>query len=152
MITEEIKSKVYAQYIGSKMMSGYILAGVQFSDTEQRPLLLTKNENTSLIDWEANFEMEKLILKSLDTISYEDANELIKLKGYLIPDVLEKNAIYIRCWTYKNINNTFKSLVRIDFNDLNLKQGQYLLSKGYDLPQYLLGGKTLKEAELAVYQ
>jgi hypothetical protein len=29
---------------------------------------------------------------------------------------------------------------------------QYLISKGYDLPNYLLGGKTLHECGLCIYE
>jgi hypothetical protein len=39
----------------------------------------------------------------------------------------------------------------IESSNLKLESYQYLISKGYDMPQYLLGGKTLQEAGLAEY-
>ncbi len=79
-------------------------------------------------------EPSKLILKPLSKITHENAVELYKAIKY-----------NLRSTTF--ILQTLKAL---PFNKSTIAY-QYLISKGYDLPHYLLGGKTLQECGLAIY-
>jgi hypothetical protein len=77
-----------------------------------------------------------LRLKSLSEITNEDAIEVAKISHF----------------DYRIEQKEFElsGALFSDWNDIPMAY-QYLQSKGYDMPQYLLGGKTLKEVGLAVY-
>ena len=141
-ITDEIKTKVIAQYIGQRMLSGHYLIGICFGDKEERPLLLSEKQNSTQLDWEATFEMDSLLLKPLSSITDEDAIEVAKIEGFI--DGKNYSLLLIGL-------SRIKSLERNQL-DMNWKAYQYLQSKGYDMPNYLLGGKTLQESGLAIYE
>ena len=90
-----------------------------------------------------NYPITDLILlkRPLSSITDEDAIEVVKIASLN----LERS----------NTNfPAFKKFVLgyCQSNGFNHNVFQFLQSKGYDLPHYLLGGKTLKEAGLAIYQ
>ena len=146
-ITNEIKLKVFAQYLGQKALtnkqsykdpSAGKLSQVDISTNE----LVTDGEGGYYLSDTSN---TKLILKQLSAISDGDAIEVAKIISYRktnlehlkedIFDFFVDDNLIIKS-TVISINSSF----------------QYLQSKGYDLPQYLLGGKTLKEVGMAIYE
>ncbi len=133
-ITNKIKSKVFAQYLwGETTHSEY-------------PMLTPSevNENYKNNFKEGNEDV-KLILKPLSGITDDDAFEVANLLNF----------------KHRNIENGkafVKELIARDSSVIHfhplfiMDVYQYLISKGYDLPNYLLGGKTLQEAGLAIYE
>lgn len=79
----------------------------------------------------------KLILKPISQISDEDAKKIVNISGFnyrIEPKEFElSGALMCNLYTFSEVNS-------------------YLESKGYDLPQFLLDGKTLQESGLAVYE
>lgn len=130
MITQEIRALLFAPFLGQKL---------EYRKQELNDYLLAQ----ILV---GNLTGEKLILRPLSNIADEDAIEVDK----------------IICRDYLHIKGFHTSVRgRVWINDIFYKQFpvsrsylvyQYLQSKGYDLPHYLLGGKTFFESELAVYE
>ncbi len=153
-ITNEIKAKVFAQYLGQKVYSE--------TDFPKRNTLLGVIEDIGVTRWykeegglEDSFVIGHLkgdtflLLKPLSSITDEDKIELGQC---------------FNVTTDEFDNTIYKALSDIFINQF-LEKGnltytvytilhafQLLQSKGYDLPQYLLDGKTLKEAGLAIYE
>jgi hypothetical protein len=126
-ITNEIKAKVFAQYLGQQ----FIYSGTNDNSTNE-----LDTERLDLIFKENDFGECKLLLTPLSEISNKDAIELGKMAFPLYEEELQ--LFYGR----KIINEKRISFLR----------GQFLQSQGYDLPNYLLGDKTLIEAGLAIKQ
>ena len=131
-ITNEIKAMVFAQYLGKYMIfekSGRLntLYGVNLS-----------NDTVILFDGEKQYDKSiwdfKLRLRPLDEITDEDA-----LSAY---------AVY---YGYRSGEHTAYARAVITTLAVRYNVYQFLQSKGYDLPNYLLDGKTLCEAGLAIY-
>ena len=137
-ITNEIKAKVFAQYIFN-------------------PCVITMSETKGIVETivigliqkgEGHF---KLILKPLSTITDEDAIEVAKIMAS--PHIamrLEKDDTRIRDAKYWIRNGLIATFNCNGYKAL--EAFQFLQLKGYDLPNYLLGGKTLNEAGLAIYE
>lgn len=139
--------KVLAQYIGhpviyvgEKELGGqyypkekYELSGVREHDTA--PFLL------SLVGNYVSADKFKVILKPLSQISKKDSDEVVKIMSYKQKDTL-KNILYTV--KFKILDSTSPEKA--------IETYQFLQSKGYDMPHYLLGGRTLKEAGLAIYK
>lgn len=142
--TNEIKAKVFAQYLGQKWQW----------DLRGTPILkLYSSDLTEIERFEFGHNV-KLILKPLSAITDEDAIEAGELLGIYNRNI--PNAI----GPFKE-HKTVSGLIIAFFCDkLKLQPSnlliatayQYLISKGYDLPHYLLGGKTLHKAGLAIYE
>lgn len=157
-ITEEIKFKVALQYYGCKFLVCY--------NIENNPVIETfegKNAQLDIYEPDLKNKRELLILKPLSGISKSDAYEVARIlfsKEYTGDDITyNKDSIYVKI---KIPNTTINNNVKISFDGhlrnmsgygLNntLQAHQYLQSKGYDLPNYLLGGKTLYECGLCAY-
>ena len=146
-ITRNIKAKVFAQYLGQKH-SGSIHT-------------LAKEIEMIYGDEKFDRNIIKLILKPLSSITDEDAIEMAELFGGIKGDVtinrptdLTNNDIHFTVQIHQGEKNTWKSFSVPKHIDEHTPNGycQFLMSKGYDLHQYLLGGKTLKEADLAIYE
>ncbi len=145
-ITDEIKTKVLSQYLGQPFKM--ITNGGEFKVS---PATLG---NIQLINPE-----DTLVLKPLSSITDEDAIEVAKIEGLVNAKITGKNNYkielsddsYILLITYKGRIDLYKNTNHIA-QDKTLEMFQYLQSKGYDLPNYLLGGKTLHEAGLAIYK
>jgi hypothetical protein len=130
----EIKAKVFAHYLGQKRIwtdkpNAYKNVGdIDYFDIDNFLGTIRNKEY-------------KLILKPLSEISDEDATELVKLHKpsenplYVKQSFVEKSQPFIRNWVINNVINY-----------------QFLQALGYDLPHFLLGGKTLHEAGLCIYE
>lgn len=145
-ITNKIKSIVFAPYIGQLTYYDYTInRGIK------RSQLRSVSNDGSIMVWDEQYKcLEnnpecKLILKPLSDLTNEDATKVSYLIGYdreyddkiqlgkkFIDDVFINNGCYL-----------FTSILIVT---------QYLQSKGYDLPNYLLGGKTLGESGLSIYE
>lgn len=132
-VTNEIKAKVFAQYFNC-MYSG---DGYEMCLTGER------------IDNVQCGEQAKLILKSLSEIKDEDAIEASSIIGSASHLSTESQV--------KQLRDLFSS-PNFWVNQTNISGYkwfnccQFLQSKGYDLPNFLLGGKTLHECNLAIYK
>lgn len=146
-ITNEIKAKVFAQYLGEVLTchrgSG-ILEGVSIGAPEM--FVITANENSRITEYFENNEDATLFLRPISAITDEDAIEVAKL-GQITGVSEDKFALHGRLLLGHYIQRQTNVSGLSWFAIL-----QYLQSKGYDLPHYLLGGKTLKEAGLAIYE
>lgn len=130
-ITAEIKAKVFAQYLGQKYTD----------ETAEEPEITTVNGETITCFelYPKAMDTAKLILKPLSAISDEDAIEVCNMletvnPQFFLDSLNGKGGVYRK--------HTVDSILTY----------QFLQSKGYDLPHYLLDGKTLHEAGLAVYE
>lgn len=162
-ITNEIKAKVFAQYFGhscitmtrqtqgeglpSKYLKG-ILKEIDLDMQDSFIGLLLENEKDFSIHEYYNSHQIKLILRSLSSMTDDDAIEVASIAGisksynsqkYILESGLELVANYMR--KQSNVHGIYW-----------IRLSQYLTYRGYDLPQYLLGNKTLHEAGLAVYE
>lgn len=158
-ITNEIKAKIFAQYLGQKvkLVGGQI---VELSAFYSGTLYCGIKEAITDVD----VYSPKLILKPLSSITDEDAIECSKLHNIEFVEIKrEKNKIIVigensslvisKKWKYSYvINCDIDETPSTSRYNLNIFCHQYLQSKGYDLPQHLLGGKNLKESGLAIYK
>lgn len=148
-ITNEIKAKVMMQYWGQDLSIpgylGYELDGI----SEMSVKAFGRNNGMYEL-----FKLEscKLILKPLSSITDEDMRGCLRLelgKNRVINvSLFEDKIIYQKKLKYSYAN----CVLRLGIEYLAYGIYQFLVSKGYDLPQYLLGGATLKEAGLAIYE
>ena len=154
-ITNEIKAKLFAQYLGQNCYR---------VGTPDEILLGVSTTTLSYADGDEHkiSAPHKLILKPLSSITDEDAIDVCRLEG---------------CWSKGEVNSLLKDskevlvssgkhfILNLELDFKGVYKGssrtsgadaiqvyQYLQSKGYDLPNYLLGGKTLKEVGLAIYE
>ncbi len=140
-ITKEIKVKVFAQYIGQKIMlhDHNIFTGFHCEGA-----IIKHLENGAI-------GQPKLILQPLSSITDEDATEVAKMIG-IENDNIEKaieqkdDLIEILCSKERGDSTTAITPIEV------FLVYQFLQSKGYDMPNYLLGGKTLQECGLAIYK
>lgn len=128
--------------------------------------VLLENETEPSNHTNYNIHEAKLILKPLSEISNEDAIEVGKLVGIWsekeIEEMqpLEKETIKLLIRYGENYSKVVGSkndlgIGFLDFGGSSRKlflAHQFLQSKGYDLPHYLLDGKTLFESGLATYE
>lgn len=148
-ITNDIKAKVFAQYIGQDVAipKNYKFSGYR-TDAPLAELIGVYDQSIKLQDINCFYPVQdfKLILKPISAITDED-------KEYCYHRHSE-NCSYDYTQDYNGIKSAadhcFKKNPKHLFYLSN--QYQYLISKGYDLPHYLLGGKTLHEAGLAIYE
>lgn len=139
-ITNETKAKVFAQYIGQN---------IQWGDSRNR--IITMRLNGDEIDKTSRGELnylelpKKLILKPFSAITDEDALDVAK---FLWPNNTEYQKAYDGKYYVDNLFNEDFEM----YSPNSITIYQILQSKGYDLPHYLLGGKTLHEAGLAIYE
>lgn len=156
-ITNEIKARVFAQYLGcgveikTDKKERAILGVVGFKEPE-RVILRFPDDETP--EWSyADLDEFYLILRPLSEITDEDAIEVAKIIDSDAKDIYASEGTVH--WTYEMFDEEFENC--IDFYSFPpivapIALFQYLQSRGYDLPHYLLGGKTLKEAGLAIYE
>lgn len=123
MITNEIKAKVFSGYLPYFIDSHMRLGMLKIIET-----LLVENPKYH----------NRLILKPLDNLTDEDEIGLANIIGSLRTDEFI-NALITGGFYALRIYETLQAV-------------QFLQSKGYDLPQHLLEGKTLHEAGLATYE
>lgn len=164
-ITNEVKAKVMAQYLGhwcqtktrqtqgaglpSKYLKG-VLKEIDLGMSNSFMGILLENETDINNHINYNTDQCKLILKPLSQMSNEHNIEIGKLAHY--GDVQPSNKEWLllgkRAITELFINNVHAGYSM----RTNFFIHQYLIAKGYDLPNYLLNRKTLHEAGLAIYE
>ncbi|MES2285815.1 MAG: hypothetical protein V4547_09025 [Bacteroidota bacterium] len=135
-ITNEIKAKIFAQYLGQKIQWR------DTSETEVTTLTISELDRSEKI----TFLCIKLLLKPLFAISDEDALAISVIMQFTELEEETTKIEYIK----QVIPNLYPCSSCSKLIVLNVFQ--FLQSKGYDLPQYLLGGKTLFESGLAIYK
>lgn len=153
-IKNETIAKVFSQYLGGTINhSGrnIYLMGVNMSDSTFRD----ENGFIYYID-----NTTKIILKPFSAMSDKDAIEMAKKFGGI------KGKVHLNRPTdleNKNIHFTVQVIVDEPLwksystpkywrDGYGVMAYQWLQLKGYDLPHYLLRGKTLYEAGLAIYE
>lgn len=171
-ISNEVKAKVFAQYLGQKVYIGgkkYVLGALTTTDRKNVDLFYACDN------------VSQMLLRPLSEITDEEIKELVKIFLNKEPSVfsierVDKDFIIAQynlvetpgekfsqiqmtlvingerienVWNYRYPKGTAGS--REDHGHINMCY-QYLQSKGYDLPSWYLGGKTLKEAGLAIYE
>ena len=140
VMANEIKAKVFAQYLGQKY--GFYDGAVVYPPIFSKFELYEVNLNDSYL-----LEKYRLVLKPLSAITDED-------KEYCYHLYCE-NCSYDYTQDYSGIKDAVNHWLKNHSKNIICflaTQHQFLQSKGYDLPQYLLGGKTLQESGLAIYE
>lgn len=164
-ITPEIKAKIYNQYTGADcVITPYeIQHKAKFFGCSFSPNFIYAQTGRDYAPSKYSIEKVKfkLLLCPLSAISDEDAIEVAKLFG--IKNKVRRDKSIKTCFKFTIDGCT--GFIKFEFNEVyyydgvsvegdttqSLKVYQYLQSKGYDLPHYLLSGKTLHEAGLAIY-
>ncbi len=158
MITNEIKAKVFANYLGQTTSDKRELLGVTKCSHEMlKPdtyVAIFENEQEEFI------EDIKLILRPLQSITDVEAIEMAKLFGEIDgkiilnrPSDLTNKDIHFSVQVYTNEPKFTSYSTPKQWRDAyGVNAYHWLQQKGFDLPHYLLGDKTLKEAELAIYE
>jgi hypothetical protein len=128
-ISNEIKAKVFAQYLGQK-----VITDVEMTERLEGVELDCIRTDIGIYHFSVHND-EVLVLRPLSAITDEDAIKCAK--------IYHGNSCDYSARSFKAVIEMLaeKSIVY-----------QYLQSQGYDLPNYLLGGKTLQEAGLAIYE
>jgi len=144
-ITNEIKAKVFAQYLGY----------LYIRDEKDENCLRRSLDGSSILgigEGITNWENAKLILKPLSSITdehmiwvYDTCRNLHEQRKLYPRDVAEKTPSF-EDMKHDLLANFWTGFVS------NTWAYQYLLSKGYDLPQILLDYKNLFESGLAIYE
>jgi hypothetical protein len=130
-ITNEIKAKVFAQYVG-----------VSFVDHNNKKMYLNY---AKLLDFIRGSTDIKLILRPLGSITDEDAIVIAKALGVVGLETPEHGRITVG----RLMNNA--SIPGISSWEW-IAVYQACVKMGYDFMHFMLGGKTLKEAGLAIYE
>ena len=131
-IKNEIKAKVFAQYLGCNTNQGLMQNIGIFHEILESDI--------------------KLILKPLSDITNEDMIWVydtcrnLHEQRELYPRDVAENTPSFEDMKHDLLANFWTGFVS------NTWAYQYLLSQGYDLPQILLGYKTLFESGLAIYE
>lgn len=133
-ITNEIKAKVFSQYLP------------YFIDSPMRLAFLSIIERLLTLEQQSN---HRIILLPITSMSNEDALVVANIFGGA-SHLSEEGRAHQAKELF--ITYDFRNKVTTISAASWLKAFQYLLSKGYDLPQLLLGGKTLQEAGIAIYE
>lgn len=149
-ISKEIKAKVFAQYLGEKINeNNSTLYDTMVSVDLFNESICTSNHITYKLD------EVKLVLKPLSSITdehmiwvYDTSHNLHQQRKLYPKEVAEKSMSLDDMKLQMNNRSVFMTGGWL----CNTWNYQYLLSKGYDLEQFLLGYKTLHEAGLAIYE
>lgn len=157
-IPKEVKAAIFSQYIGSSIITW----GNASTENRESYPITPKHILDIFLGIRMMYDLEpQLILKPICEISDEDIGEIIKIEfGQGASPMIYRNENYTKI-IFK-VNSVEK---RISFekyfdgdpikSEFRLNKSiliyQYLQTKGYDTPQYVLGGKTLKQSGLAIY-
>ena len=139
-ISNEIKSKIFAQYYGQLCLAKLPTLEVKQQLVVDGDLLSEKGQKT--------FKDIQLILKPLSAITDEDAKEVsivgLPKQDYIWCATSGKDLVKIidnkKCWSFYYKNADWFSVK------------QKLIDLGYDVFCPLIGNKTLKEVGLAIYE
>ncbi len=157
-ITSEIKTKVFAQYLGALIRLevgldrtlvgvGGIGDQIRGNGVEYFTTRLGKSGANQFIHSEfVKHSNSKLILRSISSLTEEHLIECAKI---------------CHISTYENTIPNFRESVKKIFEsqlrntlsfDVAINLYQFLTSQGYDTVHYLLEGKTLFECNLCIYE
>ena len=160
-ISKEIKAKVFANYLGEEII---------VPDQTENSTLAAVNINgyifTEDCDSDGGYPIEdcKLILKPLSSLTDEHAIEVVCfkekiLKGFEVVKIwrYEKHMAVEFKWISDGVNNAdgfsySGNGIGFRAKDLTVEQYQMIVNFGYDIENYHLNGKTLKQAGLAIYE
>jgi len=149
-ISNEIKARVFAHYLGQKMKD-------YCAEPENDICTLTQVDvqHGCVADEHGNFDIKfndvRLLLRPPNAITDEDAIEVGRIIGHDFGDYAEGKS-KVLYFGKKYIQEAFDVEWINRHVQTSWQVGQFLQLRGYDLPNYLLGGKTLHEAGLAVYK
>jgi hypothetical protein len=170
-ISNETIAKVFAPYLFQNLEC-VIKTGDHW---QQRSYLYEVNSSEVIVSGKSfpfsrpvRFNECKLILKPLSAISDEDAIEVAKLLNDKCKhfSLVRENPL-TRVYVKRTESDNDGAIVEFNRNhfwyeydgntipvhsDVHLHCYQFLQSRGYDLPMWQLGGKTLHEAGLAIYE
>lgn len=145
-INIDIKRAIYAQYLNQPFKM--ILNNNSFftGKCSLETIILLNTEDI-------------LVLKPISSITDNDAIEMAKLFGNIKDNVKlnrpnnindNDNHFIIQVYTDKPefISYTIPKIIN---QNIGIYEYQWLQLKGYDLPHYLLNGKTLYESNLCIY-
>lgn len=154
-LTNDIKIKIFAQYLGqaieldnsgSRVRNRKLIGvgGIDDGDFQYLRLRMGEAPKGLVHNQFVSNNTCKLVLKPLSSLLDEDAIEVDKMEAWNLytGGVLSEGTDPKDVVIYK-LKNRF---------EYNFITAQFILSKGYDLPQYLLGNKTLQESGLAIYE
>src|SRR3990167_4382186 len=149
MITDEIKAKVFAQYLGQKVKC--VSREDDIPEVTDFIVNIFKDELIGVGNYEFYFNEDdiKLLLKPLSSITDEDAIEVTKILDISYSKTGEQEYYDLAGFVDYIENEFFNEKIYSVKSIIILTQ--FLQSKGYDLPNYLLDGKTLFESGLAIY-
>lgn len=139
-ISNETKAKVFAQYLGQQVKLIVKMDSNYFGYNEGIYTLAA-----TILDRLNDLCECKLILKPLNKIIDEDVVEWSRQDGKPIG---KNDSSYM----FQSIEEAKRYLNFYSHPNIGWQSYQYLQSKGYDLPNYLLNGKTLHESGLAIYE
>lgn len=150
--SNDIIAKVFSPYLGQRLSAELIYKGFTCE-------LVINNFTTSMANGmtigTAIQNNAKLILKPLSSITMDDAIEVCKIYGHEKGQVIispKEDKLTIIEFKIAEYNSEYIWLSLNTNEKWNIFVYQYLQSKGYDLPQFLLGGKTLEKSGLAIYE
>lgn len=142
-ITNEIKAKVFAWCLGQNVKLMVKMDSMYFGYDEGVYVLAG-----TILDRLDDLVSCELVLKPLSKITDEECFEIAIMYGWSADNNHKKGLI-----------NSGKDIVsQLFYSEFTcygmfaIRCFQYLQSRGYDLPHYLLGGKTLHECGLAIYE
>lgn len=139
-ITNDIRAKVFAAYLGQEM---YCSLGYENCTLELLNFISKRKTEEDRV----------LVLRPMSEITDEDAVLLIMVDGancYYEIEITERNHRGFN-WTFEYASSSRRRQRAFWWTDLSGQQSQFLQSRGYDVPHYLLGGQTLYGAGLAIY-
>jgi len=145
-ITNEIRAKMFAQYLGQPILVDKILTDIinGWPDKCNCHILTYIEKRVTTLKSDI-----RLILTPLSAITDEDAVAVATILGGAnhLSDDAKINQVH-NLLSSPNIYHKVTNISGIGW----LKAFQYLQENGYDMPQHLLSGKTLQEVGLAIYE
>src|ERR1700741_2755888 len=140
-ITRKIKAKLFAEYLGQKCK--HKVKMLHDGSLEDRGLCYIDTTIIDLCDDKSGDYSTQIILKPISDISDEHALKVSELFGGA--SHLSKESQISQVKQVLSSPNFWINVTNITGASW-LKVFQYLQFEGYDLPHYLLDGKTLQEA------
>ncbi len=156
-ISNEKKAKAFANYYGQPL-----------SVNNQKKMVIDGKFIDLILSGElASYSFSedvKIVLKPFNQMTDDDAIEVAKILGKryyeeLFPEekpqdlkINKMSGVYYIGDCLINLTTKVITYRRHPDSVAMFQAYQYLQSKGYDLPNYFLGGKTLHESGLAIYE
>ncbi len=153
-VSNKIKATLFAQYMGRPIQyippEGQRVKKYSLFRFTDWGINIFYAEMYWLVSGMAKFPLKDrfLVLKSISAITDEDAIEFCKI---LYPYAWYTHTADKAKYCIDKLFNSDEDHTVYNFQRI-IDGIQFLQSKGYDLPHYLLQGKTLKEAGIAIYE